>query len=79
VFAQLTSNHLLLVTGQQRLRKPSASALREQLALIGWDQVRMEHRLNVVLQPRELANQLRSLGDRAPSTLGLTIGNPDFW
>ena len=55
--------------------KPALSGLAEQMPLVGWDQVGVKDGLHPALDPDELRQHTRTLGDLASPAVGIFVGD----
>ena len=69
-----------LILGQNLLAKPGATLGPAQILMwAGWDQVRMQDRLDDVLQPGALEHNLIAPGHLPAQSLRRLVGDPDLW
>jgi hypothetical protein len=68
---------LTLIGGHPLLGQPGAALVAEQVrGRAARDQVAMQHRLHLVLQPRALPDDMRPPCHLAPACLRLLVGHP---
>jgi hypothetical protein len=67
-----------LVGWQQLLLEPSPTSVREEFAGIGWNEVAVQNRVNLILQASQMPDELSALCDSPPKALGIFIRYPDL-
>ncbi len=67
-----------LIASKRQSVQPGPTGQAEQLALEGRDQVGVQHRMQPVLDPRPLLDDLSSLRDQSPERFGGLIRHPNL-